>query len=220
MDDATPSSSESPSPSHEAHQVKAKHAVDAASIRCAVLTVSDTRTLENDQSGDLIERLLLAAGHLAIHRAIVRDEPGEIEHQLRHWMADPAVNVILTTGGTGIARRDTTIEVVRRLLTAELDGFGELFRMLSWQEVKAAAMLSRAVGGLVVRDRETTKRQDGERSEQVDAERIQSDGVHDLDREMSDVFIFAMPGSQNAVRTAMKQLIIPQLPHLVWERTR
>jgi molybdopterin adenylyltransferase len=177
-------------------QQASKHGV-ANNIRSAVLTISDTRTLENDESGDLITRLLDQAGHLTIHRGLVRDEPAEIEQQLRKWIADSAVNVILTTGGTGIARRDTTIEIVRRLLTKELDGFGELFRMLSWQEVHAAAMLSRAVGGLIVRDGDSAELQNS-----------------------CDVFIFAMPGSRNAVRTAMKQLIIPQLPHLMWERTR
>lgn len=167
-----------------------------------MLTISDTRTPETDESGDLITRLLEHAGHLTIHRTIVPDQPDDIEHVLNKWIDDPAVQLILTTGGTGVSRRDTTIEVVRRLLTRELDGFGELFRMLSWEEVHAAAMLSGAVGGLVVRSDAPPRASSGEA------------------RESDDLFLFAMPGSRNAVRTAMKQLIIPQLPHLIWERSR
>jgi molybdopterin adenylyltransferase len=184
------------------HEQQAKELGVARDLRCAVLTISDTRTFEDDESGDLIIRLLDQAGHLAIHRGLVRDEPDEIDRQLRKWIADPAVNVILTTGGTGVSRRDSTIDVVQRLITTELEGFGELFRMLSWQEVHAAAMLSRAVGGLIVRDALLAPETDGQQ------------------QELTDVFIFAMPGSRNAVRTAMKQLIIPQLPHLIWERNR
>jgi len=189
------------------HERQAReHGIEQA-IRCAVLTISDTRTYDNDESGDLIVRLLDRAGHLSIHRSLVRDEPGEIERTIQHWIDDPAVSVILSTGGTGIGRRDTTIDLVRRFLTTELNGFGELFRMLSWNEVGAAAMLSRAVGGLVVRSGE-------ERRSGVDAARA------DGSPSMSDLFIFSMPGSRNAVRTAMKQLILPQLPHLIWERMR
>lgn len=196
------------------HERKASEDGAAEDIRCAVLTISDTRTHEDDESGDLILRLLDHAGFLAIHRSFVPDEPAEIDRLLRQWIDDSAVNVILTTGGTGIARRDTTIDVVRRLLTTELDGFGELFRMLSWQEVHAAAMLSRAVGGLVVRSGDSPPAGSSTDSPNT---LTRANGEP---RVMDDLFIFAMPGSRNAVRTAMKQLIIPQLPHLIWERTR
>lgn len=161
-------------------------------VRCAVLTVSDTRTIETDEGGPLVAQLLEQAGCQVVARAIVKDEPSAITAQLENWLADSRIDAILTTGGTGIAKRDTTIEVVRRLLTHELEGFGELFRMLSYPQVKAAAMLSRAVGGLVARD----------------------------PQQSGDTFLFAMPGSLNAIETAMTNLIAPQLPHLVWERRK
>ena len=117
---------------------------------CAVLTISDTRTEADDKTGKLIQTALTDAGHTIAAYTIVKDEPAEIESQLQTWIADPAIEVICTTGGTGIASRDTTIEVVERLLNKTLVGFGELFRMLSWDEVGPAAMLSRAVAGLAV----------------------------------------------------------------------
>jgi len=116
-------------------------------IGCAVLTISDTRTLETDSGGQLIVDALSGQGHRIVHRAIAKDEPAQIVRWLEEAAADPDVRVILTTGGTGIAPRDTTYDVVSRLLDKRLDGFGELFRMLSYQEVGAAAMLSRAIGG-------------------------------------------------------------------------
>lgn len=180
------------------HEQQAKDAQRGEQIRCAILTVSDTRTLENDESGRLIEQILAHAEFLPMTRRLVQDEPDKIEEQLRAWIDDRSIHVIITTGGTGIGLRDTTIDVVKRLLTIELEGFGELFRMLSWEQVKAAAMLSRTVGGLVVNDKAPDDAGPGER----------------------DTFIFALPGSTNAVRTAMNQLIVPQLPHLVWERAR
>lgn len=116
--------------------------------RCAILTISDTRTLDNDASGHLMAELLERAGHHIVDRALVRDEVSAIGSTLNQWLDDDDVQVILTTGGTGIARRDTTIEVVKRLIDKPLPGFGELFRMLSYQQVGSAAMLSRAIAGL------------------------------------------------------------------------
>ncbi|MAE63786.1 MAG: molybdenum cofactor biosynthesis protein [Phycisphaeraceae bacterium] len=116
--------------------------------RCAVLTVSDTRTRETDQGGRLVIDHLERAGHSVKDYEIVRDEPDEIRSRLEKWLAPADLEVVFTTGGTGIARRDTTIEVVRSLLDRELEGFGELFRMLSFDDIGAAAMLSRAVAGL------------------------------------------------------------------------
>lgn len=159
-------------------------------VRCAVLTVSDSRTVETDQSGPLIRRLLTEAGHQAVESNLVPDEPDHIRRALERWLDDPRVDAILITGGTGVGRRDTTIEIVRRLIDVELEGFGELFRMLSYEQVKAAAMLSQAVGGLAL-----------------------GDGG-------GDTFVFSMPGSTNAVELAMSRLIVPQLAHLVWERKR
>lgn len=119
------------------------------SVRCAVLTVSDTRTEATDKSGTLIRELLLAANHPVNAYRIVPDEPSQIGPLLAQWTADPEIDVIISNGGTGIAARDTTYDVVASLIEKRLDGFGELFRMLSWDEVGAAAMLSRAVAGVI-----------------------------------------------------------------------
>ncbi len=116
------------------------------SVRVALLTISDTRTLETDESGQFLEHALTEAGHQVLERTIVRDEADQIEAALRRLML--TAQVILSSGGTGIAGRDVTIPVVEKLLTKPMPGFGELFRMLSYAEVGAAAMLSRAVGGL------------------------------------------------------------------------
>lgn len=116
--------------------------------KCAILTISDTRTLDTDVSGHLIAEYLELAGHHIVDRALVHDEISAIGSNLNLWLEDDEVQVILTTGGTGIARRDTTIEVVKRMIDKPLPGFGELFRMLSYPQVGSAAMLSRAIAGL------------------------------------------------------------------------
>lgn len=119
------------------------------SVRCAVVTISDTRTLETDRGGQLIVEMLSAAGHEVTARQIVRDDPREIEPLVRK-LADPAAtDAVLLTGGTGIAARDRTFETVSGLLTKEMPGYGELFRMHSYADIGAAAMLSRAVGGVL-----------------------------------------------------------------------
>jgi molybdenum cofactor biosynthesis protein B len=117
-------------------------------IRCAVLTVSDTRTEETDTSGALIRQLLTAAGHEVVDYRIVKDEPSQIRGWLEGWVRRDGIDAVLSNGGTGIANRDTTYDVIARLLEKRLDGFGELFRMLSYGEIGAAAMLSRAVAGV------------------------------------------------------------------------
>jgi molybdenum cofactor biosynthesis protein B len=118
------------------------------SVRCAVLTVSDTRREETDRSGTLIRHRLDEGGHQVVAYRIVRDEPDQIRALIEEWAADPGIQAIVSNGGTGIAARDTTYDVVAGLLEKRLDGFGELFRMLSYAEVGAAAMLSRAVAGV------------------------------------------------------------------------
>ncbi len=124
-------------------------AASPQSVRCFVVTISDTRTEETDSSGRTIVRLLIGAGHELVGRSIVRDEPGQVRNAIERQLANPDVQAIITTGGTGISSRDGTYEVVSRLFHKELTGFGELFRMLSFGEVGAAAMLSRATAGLV-----------------------------------------------------------------------
>ena len=118
-------------------------------VACFVLTVSDTRTLENDASGMAIASLLEAAGHTVTGRKAVRDEPLDVAATIREELAKGDARVIITTGGTGISRRDSTYEAVTALLEKRLDGFGELFRVLSFQEIGSAAMLSRATAGTV-----------------------------------------------------------------------
>lgn len=120
-------------------------------LRVAVLTVSDTRTIETDTSGALIVEHLHAAGHIAAERAIVRDEPREMEPLLGAWGERDDLHAALLTGGTGISPRDQTYETVSSLLTKPLPGYGELFRMLSYSEIGPATILSRAVGGLMGR---------------------------------------------------------------------
>jgi molybdopterin adenylyltransferase len=119
-----------------------------AVAHCYILTISDTRTLATDSSGRAICDLLWAEGHQVTGRKLVRDEPGQVREAIEAQLANPDVQVIIATGGTGITSRDTTYETISALLDKRLDGFGELFRMLSYQEIGPAAMMSRAVGGL------------------------------------------------------------------------
>jgi molybdopterin adenylyltransferase len=117
-------------------------------VACFVLTVSDTRTLETDTGGRTIVSMLEAAGHAVTGRAAVRDEPRDVAQVIREQIGKAEARVIITTGGTGISRRDSTYEAVTALFDKHLDGFGELFRMLSYQDIGAAAMLSRATAGI------------------------------------------------------------------------
>lgn len=117
-------------------------------VRCAVLTVSDTRSAETDTSGALIKEFLSWQGHRVVDYRIVPDEPTRIRETLAEWTDRDEIEAILTNGGTGVAARDTTYDVIAGLLEKRLDGFGELFRMLSFAEIGAAAMLSRATAGI------------------------------------------------------------------------
>lgn len=156
-----------------------------AAVRCSVFTISDSRTEATDTSGAAIVEALTGAGHHVSHREIVRDEPLMVRDLVRAAAASPGTDVIITTGGTGITSRDSTYEAIGEIITKRLDGFGELFRMLSYAEIGAAAMLSRAMAGTIGR-----------------------------------TAIFSLPGSENAVRLAMTQLIIPELGHVVRELRR
>jgi molybdenum cofactor biosynthesis protein B len=122
-----------------------------AAVGCFVLTVSDTRTHETDTGGRAIRELLVGAGHAISGHAIVRDEPVDVAALVRARVDDPATHAIITTGGTGISSRDATYEAVHALLDKQLDGFGELFRMLSFHEIGPAAMMSRATAGSIGR---------------------------------------------------------------------
>jgi molybdenum cofactor biosynthesis protein B len=133
----------------EEHASVHGHRRDApAHVPTAVVTVSDTRTLETDTGGALVAELLAAAGHPVVSRSVVRDEPDEIRRALEAALAEPEVRAVILTGGTGVAPRDVTPETVEPLLDRVIPGFGELFRMLSYEEIGSAALLSRALAGL------------------------------------------------------------------------
>ena len=116
-------------------------------VRVAVVTISDSRTPETDTGGDTAVGLLEGSGHEIVHREIVPDDAPEIEVALRGLLSRPDVDAVVTTGGTGISARDTTYEVASRLIDKKLDGFGEIFRSLSYEEIGSAAFLSRAIAG-------------------------------------------------------------------------
>jgi molybdenum cofactor biosynthesis protein B len=160
------------------------HKQDApASVQCIVLTISDTRTTATDTSGDAIAQTLTGAGHTVVKRGIVRDDPEAVRQLVSAAAAD--VPLVITTGGTGITSRDSTYEAIVTLLDKRLDGFGELFRMLSFDEIGSAAMLSRACAGTIGR-----------------------------------AAVFALPGSERAVRLAMEKLVLPEIGHIVRELSR
>lgn len=147
-------------------------------LNIAVLTVSDTRTEDNDTSGKLLVQRLTEAGHRLAHKAIVPDDVYRIRATVSHWIADDQVNVIVTTGGTGVTGRDGTPEAIKPLLDKEIEGFGEVFRTLSYEQIKTSTLQSRALAGVV-----------------------------------NGTYIFCVPGSSGACRTAWDQVIAPQLDY-------
>lgn len=121
---------------------------DFIAVRIAVLTVSDTRALEEDRSGDVLVGRLEDAGHILADRKIIRDERAEIADQLRAWCADEAIDVVISTGGTGLTGRDVTVEAHRDVYEKEIDAFGTVFTMVSMQKIGTSAVQSRATGGV------------------------------------------------------------------------
>lgn len=117
-------------------------------VNIAVLTISDTRDFAGDKSGQTLVERIAAAGHRLAARAIVKDEVPSIVAQLREWIADPAVDAVIATGGTGLTGRDVTPEAFHSVYEKEIPGFGELFRMISYEKVKTSTMQSRATGGV------------------------------------------------------------------------
>ncbi|MEE4378758.1 MAG: molybdenum cofactor biosynthesis protein B [Candidatus Competibacteraceae bacterium] len=144
----------------------------------AVLTVSDTRTEADDTSGQLLVERVRSAGHRVVEKAIVPDDIYRIRAIVSRWIADEKANAILTTGGTGLTGRDGTPEAVQVLLDKEIQGFGELFRMLSWEEIKTSTIQSRCLGGVA-----------------------------------NGTYIFCLPGSSGACRTAWDRIIKDQLDY-------
>ncbi|HYX91270.1 MAG TPA: molybdenum cofactor biosynthesis protein B [Myxococcaceae bacterium] len=164
-----------------AHEHKA-HA--PARVNAFVITSSDTRTEASDDSGRLIKEKLEAAGHGVAGHRVVRDEPSELRQALEE-AASAGAGAVIINGGTGIGRRDQTIETLRPMLEKELPGFGEIFRTLSFEEIGSPAMFSRALAGT-----------------------------------WRGMILFALPGSPQAARLAMDELILPELGHAVRELTR
>ncbi len=117
-------------------------------VRIAVLTVSDTRSLDDDRSGDTLVARLEAAGHVLADRAIVTDDRAKIAERLRDWCADPEVDVVISTGGTGLTGRDVTVEAHRDVYEKEIDAFGTVFTMISFGKIGTSAVQSRATGGV------------------------------------------------------------------------
>lgn len=152
----------------------------AMTVNCAVITVSDTRSPESDRSGSLIKQLLLDARHSVAAYTIIKDEPIEIQAQMKVLGNRSDLDAVILNGGTGIAPRDTTYDAIEDLLEKILPGFGELFRWLSYQEIGSRAIATRAIAGVY-----------------------------------QNKLIFSLPGSTNAVRLGMEQLILPELIHLV-----
>lgn len=165
----------------EEHRKKAGH----GPVVVAIVTVSDTRTPESDENRQYIETRMVELGHTVAAYRLIKDEPDQVKAVLNELADMPGVQIVLFNGGTGIAPRDTTYDVISRCLEKPLPGFGELFRMLSYEQVGAAAMLSRATAGVYRR-----------------------------------TLIVSMPGSPNAVKTALEKLIIPEINHLAWEIVR
>jgi molybdenum cofactor biosynthesis protein B len=149
---------------------------DFLSLGIAVLTVSDSRTAGNDTSGDMLCAGVAAAGHRLVAREIVRDDVYLLRAVFSRWIADPGVQVILATGGTGLTGRDSTPEAVDPLLDKRVEGFGELFRQLSYEEIGTSTVQSRAFAGLA-----------------------------------NATFVFCLPGSTGACRTAWERILVPQL---------
>ncbi|MBI3948961.1 MAG: molybdenum cofactor biosynthesis protein MoaB [Acidobacteria bacterium] len=129
--------------SHTEHK---KHA--RGPVACAVITISDSRTVETDTSGQLISEQLTANGHAVMHYQIIKDEPEQLKAVFAMLVANDQCQAIIFNGGTGISRRDATFDVLDSLLEKRLPGFGEIFRFLSYQEIGSAAMMSRAVAGV------------------------------------------------------------------------
>jgi len=147
-------------------------------LNVAVLTVSDTRTEANDTSGATLVERITAAGHAVVARALVRDDIYAIRAQLSAWIADAGVEVVITTGGTGITGRDGTPEAVAVLLEKTIEGFGELFRAISFEEIGTSSLQSRCLAGVA-----------------------------------NGTYVFCLPGSTNACKTAWDRLIEKQLDY-------
>jgi len=155
------------------------------SLKVGVITFSDTRDENNDKSGAILKDMLKAAGHQIVEYRILREDPDLMFRELQKLLTSSDIDAVVTTGGTGLTARDSTVEVARSLFNKEMEGFGELFRWISFQQIGASAMLSRACAGMV-----------------------------------GNKMLICIPGSSKAVKLAAARLIVPQLPHMLWEIRR
>ena len=122
--------------------------MDLSSLSVALLTISDTRSIEEDKSGSILEQLAISAGHSVSDRQLVKDDVYEIRSKTSQWIANESIQVIITTGGTGFTGRDSTPEALEPLFDKKIDGFGELFRQISFEEIGSSTIQSRAVAGI------------------------------------------------------------------------
>lgn len=157
----------------------------SGAVTVAIVTVSDSRTPETDTNRHYIEARMNELGHRVAAYRLIKDEPDQVAAVINELSAMPDVQIVLFNGGTGISPRDTTYDVISRYLEKTLPGFGEIFRMISYQDIGAAAMFSRATAGVY-----------------------------------RGTLLVSMPGSSNAVKTALEKLIIPEINHLAWEIVR
>ena len=155
------------------------------SVDCAVLTVSDTRAEDTDESGAIIKSILEKNGHGIVYYKVLKDELETIRLEVHDLVLRDSVQAIIINGGTGISKRDITFEAISSILDKRLDGFGELFRYLSYKEIGTPAIMSRAIAGV-----------------------------------KNGRIIICIPGSPNAVKLAINELVIPELGHMVWEASR
>lgn len=162
---------------HYEHENLAK-----ASLKVAVITFTDTRDKSSDKSGRIIIDSLEQSGHEVVDYLIQNENQDEMKVQISNLLHREKIHAIITNGGTGLSPRDSTIEVVRPIFDKELEGFGEIFRLLSFHQIGAAAILSRATAGVA-----------------------------------KGKIVVCLPGSSKAVKLAMNRIVIPQLPHMVWE---
>jgi molybdenum cofactor biosynthesis protein B len=174
---------------HKAKGGPERHRKDAEAERtsfgAAVITVSSTRTPRTDESGALIAKLFGQGGHEVLFRAVVRDDVRQIQRALHKALATAGVDIIVTSGGTGMTPSDVTVEAVTPLFDKRADGWGDVFRAVSREEIGNAALLSRSVAGTV-----------------------------------GGKWVVSIPGSTGAARTAMTKLLLPELPHMMYEAGR
>ncbi len=163
---------------HEEHRRESEKIVD---VKFSILTISDKRSVESDETGKFIKEFLAKYNFNVIHHSVVRNRIDDIRREIMRVVLSET-DVIVTTGGTGVSKRDLTIEAVEGLFEKKIEGFGEIFRMISFHRIGSAAMMTRATAGII-----------------------------------KDKVVFCLPGSPDAVEMAMKEIIIREIKHLVWE---